>query len=218
MSKTFEVRMANNRPEILMYAEFGDMYHDGVTALEFRKLLSDIGPAREMTVRLHSQGGDPFEAAAMYGELKRHPARITMQIDGLAASSASYFAMAGDEIRIADTGHMMIHEPQSRVDGRASELESRAAMLRSLMGTVVETYAKRSGRSPVEVETMMAKETWMSARESVAMGFADSVVEGPRIKMAVDMGRFLKTPQRLLSTCTIPEYRKRLAAFQPKER
>lgn len=218
---TLNVKMANeSKAEIIMYAMFGDMYRDGVTALQFRNLLKEVGPVREMTVHLHSEGGDPFEAAVMYGELKRHPARVIMQIDGVAASSGSYFAMAGDEIRIADTGHMMIHEPQSRIEGRASELEGRASMLRSLIGTVTETYAKRSGLSEDKVAQMMDRETWMKASEAVSYGFADSIVEGPRLKMAADFSRFKNVPASLLYTDgqLVSEYRKRLAAFQSKER
>lgn len=216
---SLDVKMANGAAaEIVMYGMIGDGYRDGVSALQFRNLLKEVGPVREMTVHLHSEGGDPFEAAVMYGELKRHPARVVMQIDGVAASSGSYFAMAGDEILIADTGHIMIHEPESRIEGRASDLERRATMLRSLIGTVVQTYAKRSGLTEDKVAQMMDRETWMKAEEAVQHGFADSVIDGPRMKMAADVSRYRNAPLSLLVSDgkAVEEYRRRLAAFQAK--
>ena len=218
MSKIFQAKMAAEKPEILFYADIGADMPDGVSADEFREELGKFKNAKEITIRMHSQGGDVFDASAMFGELKRHPARIVMQIDGIAASAASYLAMAADEINIADNGYMMIHEPESLARGRASVLESRASMLRSIIGTVTESYAKRSGQPEDTVAKMMDRETWMTAKDALKLGFADAIVEGPRVRMCVDPRRFRKPPVSLLTASGVAEeYRKRLAKFS-KER
>lgn len=213
--KTLEVKMAGQIPEIYMYADIGADF-DGVTAGEFEKAVNSIRGKPEIVVRLHSQGGDPFEAMGMYSVLKNHPAKVTMQVDGLAASSASYLMMAGDRIKIAENALVMIHEPESRASGRAAALERRAQMLRSLIGTVSDTYAKRSGKSDDEITRIMEAETWMGAKEAVAQGFADEVTPVSRIQMRVDASRFIHPPQRLLVTDgkAAAAYRKRIDQFK----
>jgi ATP-dependent Clp protease protease subunit len=215
----FDVKMAGPTPEFYMYGDIGGDF-DGVTSEQFAKALESVRKSPELNIRVNSQGGDVFEAYAMFGALKRFPGRVTMHVDGLAASAASYLIMAGHRIKMADNAMVMIHEPYSIAKGTASQLEGKVAMLRKITGTVVETYAKRTGQNADDVMAMMAAETWMDAEESLAKGFADEIVGGLKVAARVDAGRFAKAPVRLLVTDgqAISEYRKRLAAFQPKER
>lgn len=216
----FDVKMAGSTPEIYMYGDIGMDYDDGITADEFTKALKSIKNAPEVVVRLNSNGGDVFEAAVMYGTLKRHPARVRMQVDGVAASAGSYFMMAGDTISIAENGIVMVHEPHSRISGRAADLESRAMMLRKIIGTVVDAYSSKTGQSEDTITRMMADETWMNAEEAKALGFADTITPNSRITLRVDPSRYPKAPARLIVSDgkAAEEYRRRLAAFQSKER
>ncbi|HDR3896964.1 TPA: ATP-dependent Clp protease proteolytic subunit, partial [Bacillus cereus] len=66
--------------------------------------------ANVININLNSPGGDVFDGIAIYNQLKNHPAKIIINVDGLAASAASIIAMAADEL-IMNTGSMlMIHE------------------------------------------------------------------------------------------------------------
>lgn len=212
----FEVKMAGPIPEIYMYAGIGEAY-GGVSAESFVKAVNNIRGKSEIVVHLHSEGGDAFEAAGMYAALKRHPAHVIMQVDGLAASSASYLMMAGDEIQIADNGIVMIHEPESGARGRASEMERRAAMLRTLIGTVAQAYSERSGQSDDAIARMMEAETWMDARTAVSNGFADKLLPSKKVSMNVDWSRFRNPPPRLVigEGEASKEYRRRLDELTP---
>ena len=44
---------------------------------------------------INSYGGAGFEGASIYNQLRRHPAQVTVYIDGFACSVASVIAMAG---------------------------------------------------------------------------------------------------------------------------
>ncbi len=215
----FRVEMAGNSPELYVYGDIGDDF-DGVTSEQFARALDTVRKAPELSVRVNSPGGDVFEAYAMFGALKRYSGKVTMHVDGLAASAASYLIMAGHRIKMAENAMVMIHEPYSIAKGTASQLEGRVTMLRKITGTVVDAYSKRTGQSPDDVLSMMAAETWLDARESLEKGFADEIVGSMRVAAHVDAKRFTKTPARLLVSDgqLVQEYRKRLAAFQPKER
>jgi len=131
--------------------------------------------APELKVRLFSPGGYIDEGMQIYNALRRHPARVIIEIDAQAASIASVIAMAGDEIRMAETAFMMIHDPWSGVMGDASEMRKQADILDQLKGAIVLAYSKRTGLDAAKIEEMMTEETWMIAADAVSMGFADVV-------------------------------------------
>lgn len=84
---------------------------DEVTPALFRDELAKV--SGNLTVWLNSPGGDVFAASQIYSMLKNHKGKVTVKIDGIAASAASVVAMAGDETLIAPTALMMIHDPST---------------------------------------------------------------------------------------------------------
>ena len=92
---------------------------DEVTPALFRDELSKV--SGNLTVWLNSPGGDVFAASQIYSMLKNHKGKVTVKIDGIAASAASVVAMAGDETLIAPTALMMIHDPSTCAMGNKAE-------------------------------------------------------------------------------------------------
>ncbi|THF61401.1 Clp protease ClpP [Pseudothauera nasutitermitis] len=129
----------------------------------------------EIIVRITSFGGSLAEALAMYGALRRHPAKKVAIIEGVAASAGTIVAMAADEIRIYANASMMVHGV-SLVTEEGEEVEDAEAE-RVLNASIVETYAARTGKTPEELAECIATDTWMTAREAVAAGWADAVIE-----------------------------------------
>ena len=82
--------------EVLLYDAIGEGW--GKTAKDFVKEIKALGEAPKITLRINSAGGAVFDAQAMYSFLRTHKAYKTVRIDGLAASAASFLAMAGDKI------------------------------------------------------------------------------------------------------------------------
>ena len=130
----------------------------------------------DVTIAMNSPGGDVFEAAAMYAAVKRYDkGRVTCRIDGIAASAASYLAMACDEVVMAESAFMMIHKPWSVVVGNQDDCERMARDLAQVEAAMVAAYAAKSGKSEREVRKMLEEETLMNASETVAQGFADRI-------------------------------------------
>ena len=86
---------------------------DDVTPAQFRAEL-EAHPG-DVTVWINSPGGCVFAASQIYTMLRNHNGKITVKIDGIAASAASVVAMAGDETLISPTGMLMIHDPMTNV-------------------------------------------------------------------------------------------------------
>lgn len=148
---------------------------EGTTARDIRDALQDHDDAARILLHLNSPGGDVFDGQAIYTQLHRHPAHVTVHIDGLAASAASYIAMAGDEISIAENAFVMIHEPSGLAFGTAEDMIDYAAMLEKICGSMVQLYAARTGQSAETLRQMLRKDTYLTAHEAVELGFATSL-------------------------------------------
>lgn len=181
--------------EVLIYDYIGAY---GVTAVDFDAALKALGPQANLNMRVNSPGGETTTAASIYNMLQRYKAKnnttLTVIIDGLAASSASWIAMLGDEIIMPENTLMMIHDPSGVVVGSAKEMRAIAAVLDRIKQGMVSAYVTKSGKTPIEVATIMSEETWYSAEEAVAEGFADRVDNPIDIAASFDLSRFKNPP------------------------
>jgi len=108
---------------------------------------------------------------------------------GVAASAASLIAMAGDRIVMPKNTFMMIHNPWSFVMGNADELRDTADTLDKIGASLRATYSARTGLSEDELAPMLASDTWLTADEALAKGFATEVIEEVSAKASFDMAR-----------------------------
>lgn len=109
----FQPASGDNPPELILYGDIASetWWGDEVTPRQFTEELDALGAAPEIVVRINSGGGDVFAANAIYTRLKDNAAKITVKIDGWAASAATIIAMAGDSIEIPGNGVFMVHDP-----------------------------------------------------------------------------------------------------------
>jgi ATP-dependent Clp protease protease subunit len=149
---------------------------DFTTAAMVKKQLSAAGKS-PVRVTLNSPGGDAFEGIAIYNLLAAHQGKVTINVLGLAASAASVIAMAGDTVNIGDAAFLMIHSAWGVVMGNRNDMTEFASTLEQLDNAVAELYAKRSGQKVSDVLAMMEKETWMTGKDAVKLGFADAAIQ-----------------------------------------
>jgi ATP-dependent Clp protease protease subunit len=164
--------------ELWIYDVIGqDWFGEGVTAKKVRDMLAEIDSQERVLVRINSPGGLVFEAASIHTLLLQHKGGVDVQIDGLAASAASYIATVGEKVAIADGGMIMIHDPWSIVMGDSRDMRAEAELLDKMGGKLADAYAQRSGKGVEEVRTAMLAETWMTSDEAIDFGLADEKVE-----------------------------------------
>ncbi len=168
--------MASN--ELTLYGTVGASWWDEeyFTARMVREQLATM--SGDITVRLNSGGGIASEGQAIYTMLVDHPGKVTVVIDGVAASAASLIAMAGDEIVMRLGAWMLIHDPATPFTaGRGTEADhlKEAELLRVISGAYAEIYAARAGIGRAEARQIMKDETVMDGAMCVEMGFATSV-------------------------------------------
>ena len=148
---------------------------DTIRAIDVMASLVELSAQDPIIVRINSPGGSVIEGFAIYNALRASGKKIVMHVDALAASIASVIAMAGDEIVMAENASIMIHDPYSAAFGGSEDLRAAADEIDRLQGMIVGIYAARTGLEVSELESMMAAETYLSAAEAVAKGFANRV-------------------------------------------
>ncbi|WP_059751237.1 head maturation protease, ClpP-related [Thiobacillus denitrificans] len=148
----------------------------GITDREFIAAVESHGEVDTIEVAINSRGGEVDHALSIFNFLKNHPARVNMRVDGVAMSAASIILMAGDEIAMPANAILMIHSPWSYASGNADDLRQAADVLDVFESALLETYQARSGKTADELKTMLSEETFMTAKEAVAHGFADRVI------------------------------------------
>lgn len=147
------------------------------TLNEFEAELLALGDVKNLQVSIFSQGGDWATGVAIHNLLIRHPANKVCVIDGLCASAATYAAMACDEIKIPSNASMLIHEASGCECGNAADLRAYADNLDSISNNIAELYAARTGKPVDELRNIMATDRYLSGKECVDLGLADTLIE-----------------------------------------
>lgn len=147
---------------------------DEVTPKMFKDdLLAGTG---NITVWINSPGGDVFAAAQIYNMLMEYTGRVTVKIDGLAASAASVIAMAGGDVYMSPVSMLMIHNPSTIAIGDSEEMLRAKALLDEVKESIINAYELKSGLSRTKLSHLMDAETWMNANKAIELGFADKVM------------------------------------------
>lgn len=149
----------------------------GFTAKRMAAALRAIGE-KAVTVKINSPGGDMFDGIAIYNLLRDHPAKVTIEVMGLAASAASIIAMAGDEIRMGLGSFMMVHNAWGVVVGNRHDMRDAATLFDGFDSALVDIYEARTGQKRAEIEKLMDGETFMGPTDAIKKGFADALDEG----------------------------------------
>jgi len=168
--------------EVYLYNEVGAW---GVSADDFVKDLQGVASDR-IDLHLNSPGGDFFAGLAIFNALRNHPGEVTVYIDGLAASAASFIAMAGDKIVAERNAQMMIHEANTVAVGSGTVMRKLADHLDRASTTIAGIYAGRAGGSAEDWLSRMRAETWYTAAEAKTAGLVDEVTEAARRRVTAN--------------------------------
>ena len=150
-------------------------FDDEVTPQLFRDELN--AGNGDITVWINSPGGDCIAAAQIYNMLMEYKGKVTIKIDGIAASAASVIAMAGTKVLVSPVSMMMIHNPMTVAMGNTNEMQKAIAMLDEVKESIVNAYEIKTGMSRAKISHLMDAETWMDANSAVEMGFADEILQ-----------------------------------------
>lgn len=188
--------------ELILYGSVGfDWWGDEYfTAKQVREQLALM--TGDITVRINSGGGIASEGQAIYTMLVDYPGKVTVIVEGVAASVASLISMAGDEIIYRLGAWTLIHDPATPWTlGRGTEEDhlKEAELLGVISNAYADIYAARSGLSREDCREIMKAETVLDGAMAVEKGFATSVDSAAQSvpEAAFDYRIYAHAPDRL---------------------
>jgi ATP-dependent Clp protease protease subunit len=189
----FKAAAGGKSGELLLYGPISNIswFGDELTPKQFAEDLKALGDITDLTIYINSEGGDVWAGQAIHSMLKRHSAKKTVYVDGLAASIASVVAMAGDTIIMPRNSLMMVHAPWTFAAGNAAEFRKWADDLDKAAETIIAVYEAKTGLPREEIIALLDAETWMTAEEAVEKGFADEVAAEKKIAASLCDGKFI---------------------------
>lgn len=172
---------------ILLYGEIGD-YADVKAQDVVRQLMEAERTYRKIDVRINSVGGDVHTGIAIFNALHQSQADITIYIDCVAASTASFIAGCGKPVKMSRYGRMMLHRPMVCVCANADELEKHIKTLEDIEDILCSIYSERTGMSVEDIRAkyMDGEEHWLTAEEALSLGFVDEIYDDPNKVAFVD--------------------------------
>lgn len=205
-TKSGAIRMEkkDNEAELLLYDVIGfDFWTGGgITPKKLVDELEAMKPFDKLTIRVNSPGGDVFDGMTIFNILRRQEAKVCVEIEGLAASAASFIVQVADagELRISEAGMMMCHRAWGICMGNTNDMLELASVLDKLDGQIADIYAGRTKRKADTWLKIMDDETWFTGQEAVEAKLADETITTKRAAALYDpsvVNQFRNAPKDL---------------------
>lgn len=169
---------SSNSAELILYGNIGsDEYWDDISDKAFKQDIANLGDVEKITLHINSPGGSVFSAVAIANTLKNHKAKITANIDGLAASAATIITSACDIVRMPKNALFMIHDPITFAYGNNQDMEKTVDLLNKVKESIIETYLGKVNTDRETLSKLMSEETWFAANEAKKYGFVDEIID-----------------------------------------
>lgn len=180
--------------QLVLYGVVGnDMWGmvESFSAMDVITVLAEHGRTKDLTVRLNSGGGNPFEGVAIFNALQAHGGKVKILIDAVAGSAASIIAMAGRPTVMRPGATLLIHDPSASTRGTEEDHRKSADDLNVIAEAMAEIYAMKTGRTTKDIRKEMKVESWFGADEAVSKRYADSISkDDPQVEAAAFNYRF----------------------------
>ena len=162
-----------------------------ITPEGFMEDLAAVKDKSKITVKLNSCGGDLYTGIAIHNALKALSGEVNVIVEGIAASAASVIMCAGDTVTVYPGSLVMIHGVSVMLWDYLN-IQDMKQLIKGMDASeraVAEIYNAKTGIATDTLRGMMTKETWLTGREALEKGFADSLKEDenePKLSLSAD--------------------------------
>lgn len=146
--------------------------------VDARSFMAEFKALKAPKVKLYinSPGGDVMQAITIFNGMRATGKYIEAHVLGIAASAASYIAMAADKVFMPRNTMMLPHKPMTALGGNADELRDAADTLDKVESLLIPAYMNRWKGTEDELKALLAEDRLLTAQECLDYGFADEVV------------------------------------------
>ena len=158
---------------------YGDIGWEN-TAKQVQEKLNEFDGA-PVRVRINSGGGDVYEGIAILNTLRAYAGDITVVIESLAASAASFIAVGiGERVVIRSNAELMIHKAWTMLSGNSDDIDKKRDYLARQDMKLASIYAEKAGGELDDWLQAMSAETWYTAEEALEAGLVDAIEDAKK--------------------------------------
>ena len=141
--------------------------------------LESENPEKDISIYINSPGGVISSGLAIYDTMQFIAPEVSTLCIGQAASMGSLLLAGGSKgKRFALTNsRIMIHQPLGGFQGQASDFEIHAKEMLLVKKKVNEILAKHTEKSVKKVEQDTDRDNFLNAKEAMAYGIIDQILE-----------------------------------------
>lgn len=186
-NKFYNIVNEGEKAHVYLFGAIGARWYDpeSVSAADFVRDLKALEP-KSIDLHISSGGGDVIDGIVIHNAIRSYAGTIDAYIEGMAASAASYIAIACSTVTIADNAFFMIHKAISWFDGNADGAREFAQLLDMHDSNIADMYVKKAGGTRQEWLDLMSETKWYRGVEAVDAGLCDDVLEGLEVAACID--------------------------------
>jgi ATP-dependent Clp protease protease subunit len=141
--------------------------------------LESVDPGKEIKFYINSPGGVVTSGMVIYDTMQMISSPVSTICMGMAASMGSILLSGGEKGKrfIYPHGEVMIHQPSGGGQGTSADLEIMAEQIRKIKELGANILAKNCGQTFEKVMKDFDRDYWMDAKESVAYGIVDGILD-----------------------------------------
>lgn len=139
-------------------------------------------PSAEITLYVSTPGGDVSAGLAIMDTMCTISCPVRTVCLDMAASMGAIIFVSGDRREMFPNAELMIHDPLiQNVSGSALSVQETSRRLMGLRRTLSQILADRSGLSVKRVQSLTARDTFLTAERACELGFTDAIVEPRKV-------------------------------------
>ena len=141
--------------------------------------LEAMDPGKEITFYINSPGGIITSGMVIYDTMQMITSPVSTVCMGMAASMGSILLSGGKKGKrfIFPHGEVMIHQPSGGGQGTSADLEIMAIQILKAKQLGARILAQNCGQSYEKVMEDFDRDYWMDAKESIAYGIVDKIMD-----------------------------------------
>ena len=141
--------------------------------------LESENPDKDISLYIDSPGGSVYAGLSIYDTMQFIKPDVSTICLGMAASMGAFLLAAGAKGKryALPNAEIMIHQPSGGARGQETEIRIVAENILKTRNKLNEILAANTGKSVEEISRDTERDNYMTAKEAVAYGLIDSVVE-----------------------------------------
>lgn len=164
---------------------YGDINMDSILELnkEFKKLEIELlkkaiefeGYIPNITLHIHSDGGDFFSGMNAMDHMKRSKVHITTIASGSCCSAATFLLLGGDRRLIGKHGYVLIHQISTGFLGKYEDLRGEMHTCKKLMKMLRRMYKQETSIPKEKLSELMKRDIYLNAEECLKYRVVDAI-------------------------------------------